>query len=66
MNIKPIHSEEDYNLVMLRINELIDSKPNTKDFDELEILSVLAESYEVEHHHIPSPNPIEALKNIME
>lgn len=66
MNIRPIHTEEDYDRVMERIDVLIDAEPNTAEFDELEVLSILAESYEVENHEIPSPNPIEALKNIME
>jgi HTH-type transcriptional regulator/antitoxin HigA len=66
MDIKPIHSEEDYNKVLSRIDTLIDAEPNTTAYDEFEILSILAESYEVEHHEIPSPDPIEALKNIME
>ncbi|MCJ8347044.1 helix-turn-helix domain-containing protein [bacterium] len=66
MNIRPIHTEEDYDNVLIRINMLIDAEPNTEEFDELEVLSVLAESYEIENHEIPSPDPIEALKNIME
>lgn len=66
LNIRPIHTEEDYKRVMDRIDELIDAEQNTLEFDELEVLSILAESYEVEYHEIPSPNPIETLNNIME
>ena len=62
MNIRPIHTEEDYDKVLSRIDLLIDSKPDTDEYDELEVLSILAESYEIENHAIPSPNPIEALK----
>jgi HTH-type transcriptional regulator/antitoxin HigA len=64
--IRPIKCEEDYNEVLVRIDALIDAIPGTDEFDELEVLSVLAESWEEDHHSFPSPDPIEALKNIME
>jgi HTH-type transcriptional regulator/antitoxin HigA len=66
MSIMPIRSEEDYNKVMQRIDELIDSPPDSDEFNELEVLSVLAEDYEEKHFPIDFPDPVEALKYIME
>lgn len=39
-----------------------DVKIDSKESDELEILSMLVEKYEKEHYPIPAPNPIEAIK----
>ena len=66
MSILPIRSEEDYNKVMQRIDELIDSPPGSEEFNELEVLSVLAQDYEEKHFPIDFPEPVEALKYIME
>jgi HTH-type transcriptional regulator/antitoxin HigA len=66
MKIKPIRSEKDYEQVIKRIDELIDSAPGTNEFDELEVLSVLAEDYEEKNYHIDFPDPVEAIKYIME
>ncbi|MBT3784847.1 helix-turn-helix domain-containing protein [bacterium] len=66
MKIRPIRSESDYKRVMKRIDLIIDAEPGTDEFDELEVFSILAEDYEERNHEIRAPNPIEALKNIME
>jgi len=66
MDIRPIHSENDYKSALAHINELWDAKPGTPESDELEILSVLVENYEKQHHAIESPDPIEAVKFRME
>ncbi len=66
MIIRPIRTEEDYDETMAKIDELIDAKPGTPEFDELEVLSVLSEAYEDENHPIDAPDPVEALKCVME
>ena len=66
MNIKPIKTEQDYNDTLNRIDTLMDSIPNTKEFDELDILTTLVEAYEEIHYKIESPDPIEAIKFRME
>ena len=66
MNIKPIKTEQDYENTLLRIDILMDSKPNSKDFDELDILTTLVEVYEEIHYKIEIPDPIEAIKFRME
>ena len=37
-------------------------KPDSKDSDELEILSILIKEYENEHYPVSQPNPLEAIK----
>ena len=66
MNIKPIKTEQDYNNTLTRINTLMDSTPNSKEFDELDILTTLVEAYEEIYYKIEAPDPIEAIKFRME
>jgi HTH-type transcriptional regulator/antitoxin HigA len=66
MEIRPIKTEQDYNLALERVNILFDAKPNTDEADELDILVTLIEKYEKIHYHIPEPDPIEAIKFMME
>lgn len=66
MIIKPIRTEEDYEVTLKRIDELIDSIPNTPEFDELDVLVTLVESYEEKHYFIEAPDPISAIKFRME
>lgn len=66
MDIKLIHTEEDYHGVLGRIDELWNAEPGTPEGDELDLLILLTKHYEEEHHQIPSPDPIEAIKYIME
>jgi len=62
MKIKILKNETDYENAMDRIETLFDSKPNTSEGDELELLSLLIEKYEEEHFAIDLPHPIEAIK----
>ncbi|WP_134147874.1 type II toxin-antitoxin system HigA family antitoxin [Flavobacterium sp. 270] len=66
MEIKPIKTEEDYDFALERVNVLFDAKPNTEEGDELDILVTLIEKYEKIHYPIPEPDPIEAIKFVME
>lgn len=66
VQVKPIRSEEDYDEVMAHIDRLIDSQPNTPEFDLLEVLSILADDYENKHHPILPLSPLEAIKYQME
>jgi len=66
MNIKPIKTEVDYENALARIEVLMDAMPNTKEFDELDILTTLVEVYEEAHYKIEIPDPIEAIKFRME
>lgn len=66
MEIKPIKTEQDYDLALERVNTIFDAKPNTNEADELDILVTLIEKYEQTHYPIPEPDPIEAIKFMME
>ncbi|MEN2399708.1 DNA-binding protein [Flavobacterium sp. MC2016-06] len=66
MDIRPIKTEKDYDLALERVNILFDAKPNTEEGDELDILVTLIEKYEQIHYQIPEPDPIEAIKFMME
>jgi HTH-type transcriptional regulator/antitoxin HigA len=66
MNIKPIKTERDYQKALKRLEVIFDSKPGTKEGDELEILGVLIEKFEDEHYAIEAADPIEAIKFRME
>jgi HTH-type transcriptional regulator/antitoxin HigA len=62
MNVKPIHTNTDYESALKRIEMLMDAESGSKDLDELEILSTLVEAYENKHFPILTPDPIEAIK----
>lgn len=66
MDIKPIHTEADYESVLSRIEEIFDAERDTPEGDELEILASLVEVYEKKHYPIGLPDPIEAIKIRME
>lgn len=66
MEIRPIKTEKDYDLALERVNTLFETKPNTDEADELDILVTLIEKYEQIHYPIPEPDPIEAIKFMME
>ena len=66
MDIKPIRTEEECGLALKRLEEIWDAEPGTPESDELDILSVLVEAYEEEHHRIDPPDPVEAIKFRME
>lgn len=65
--MKLIKTKSEYNKAMARIEVIFDAKPSTPEFDELEILSLLIESYEDKHEAaFPDPDPIETIKFQME
>lgn len=66
--LKPIKNNEQYESSLERIYLLMqnDTKENSKDSDELEILSILVKEYELVNFPVPKANPIEAIKFRME
>ena len=66
MEISPIRNEKDYQKALERLEVIFDSKRNTKEGDELEILSVLINNYESEKFPIEMPDPIAAINFRME
>lgn len=68
MKLKPIRTKKDYKEALKRIDELIATNPKegTMVFDELDILGTLVVAYEEVHYPIEAPDPVEAVKLIME
>ncbi len=61
-----IKTEKDYNLVLSRIEELMDAPKDTPEADELELLAALVEMYEDKHYPMDMPDPVDAIKFRME
>ena len=61
MDIRPIHTDDDYQQALADIDALFDALPNTPEGDQLDILTTLVEVYESRTFPIPSPDPIEAI-----
>ena len=66
MEIRPIKTEQDYNMSIKRIEELWGAKRDTPEGDEFDLLCTLVESYEMKHYPIAPPDPIDAIKFRME
>ena len=61
MKPKVIKNEEEYEIALKRINELMAAEAGTEEFDELELLALLVDTYENEAHPIDLPDPVEAI-----
>ncbi len=71
MKTRILRTEQEYNAACERIYELIQSnenpiEPESPEGEEIEILSLLVEKYEQEHHQMDAPDPIESIKFRME
>ena len=71
MRTKILKTEQEYNEACERIYNLINSmetaiEPDSAEGEEIELLSLLVEKYELEHHRLDAPDPIEAIKFRME
>lgn len=61
--LKPIKTNKEHEEYLARAYDLMqmDLEPNSKESDELEVISILIEAYEKEHYPIEPPNPIDAI-----
>jgi HTH-type transcriptional regulator/antitoxin HigA len=71
MRTKILKTEQEYNEACKRIYSLMhssetDIKPDGPKGEELELLSLLVEKYEMENYRLEAPDPIEAIKFRME
>src|ERR1700753_1477569 len=62
--LRPIKNNVQYEEALARVYELMQKnlKPESKDSDELEVLSILVKDYELDHYPVPKPSPLEAVK----
>jgi HTH-type transcriptional regulator / antitoxin HigA len=67
MEIKPIHTEADYDTALADIEQYFDNEPvrGSPEADRFEILLALIGAYEREHWAIEAPDAIGAIKEIM-
>lgn len=66
MMIRPIKNQKDYKEALQYIEDLWEAKPNTPEGDNLEVLITLVEKYEEDNFAIDTPDPIEAIKFVIE
>jgi HTH-type transcriptional regulator / antitoxin HigA len=68
MQLKPIHTEQDYEAALRAVSPFFDHEPEpgSPEADQFEVLVMLIEAYEAKHHSVAPPSPIEAIKFRME
>lgn len=66
MNIKPIKTEDDYQMALKRLEVIFDAIVGTEESDEADILGLMIDEYEKKHYFVEAPDPIEAIKIRME
>ncbi len=66
MNIRLIKTEEEYKLVLNRLDVIFDAPIGTPESDEADVLALLVDEYEKLNYPIDAPDPIEAIKIRME
>ena len=66
MNIKPIRTKRDYAAALKTVETLMHAKAGSADGDHLDVLVTLIQAYEEKHFPMLPPDPVEAIKFIME
>jgi len=66
MDIKPIKTEKDYRATLSEIESLMRSAPDTPEGERLDVLATLVEAYERQHFPLDLPDPVEAIKFVMD
>ena len=66
MNVRPIRTEADHQAALAEIATLMDAGMGTPEGDRLDVLATLVEAYEAAHIPIAPPDPIEAIRFMME
>lgn len=66
MDIRPLHTEADYDAALREIESLWGAPYGSPEGDRLEVLVALVEVYEEKHYPIDPPDPIEAILHQME
>ena len=66
MDVKPIKSKRDYEATLKAIESLMGAKRNSPEGDRLDVLVTLVEAYEARHFPLDLPDPVAAIKFVME
>lgn len=59
---KILKTEEDYNKASLRLMEIFHADPNSSEFEELELLTLLVNDYDDRNYEIPKLEALEVIK----
>ena len=60
--LRPIRTEHDYEAALSELESLWGSETGSAEGDRLDVLATLIEAYELRHHPMDPPDPIEAIK----
>ena len=66
MEISIIKNEKQYKTYLDRMNEIFHAAEGTAEGEELDLLALVLEKYEDEHYPIEAPDPIEAIRFMMD
>jgi HTH-type transcriptional regulator/antitoxin HigA len=66
MEIRPIKTRKDYDAALAAIEQLMGAKGNTPEGDRLDVLVTLVEAYEARQFPLDLPDPVAAIKLVME
>ena len=66
MNIKPVRTKRDYEGALKTVEGLMNARAGSPEGDRLDILVTLIQAYEAKHLPMLPPDPVEAIKFMME
>jgi HTH-type transcriptional regulator / antitoxin HigA len=66
MDVKPIKTKRDYEATLKEIESLMEVKRGSQDGDRLDVLVTLVEAYEARHFPLDLPDPVAAIRFVME
>jgi len=66
MNVKPIRTARDHRAALKETERLMHAKPGTVQGERLDVLVTLIEAYERKHFPMDLPDPVEAIKFVMD
>ena len=66
MGISIIKNENQYRTYLDRMNEIFHAEEGSPESEELDLLALVLEKYEDEHYPIEAPDPIEAIRFMMD
>lgn len=66
MEISIIKNENQYRAYLDRMNEIFHAEEGTPESEELDLLALVLEKYEDEHYPIDAPDPIAAIRFMMD
>jgi HTH-type transcriptional regulator / antitoxin HigA len=66
MNVKPIKTKRDYEATLKEIGRLMGARRDSPEGDRLDVLVTLVEAYEARHFPLDLPDPVAAIRFVME